>query len=866
MAGRGRGGNRSGKRKATSTAQGSRPTKRRSAFSVYEGEDVTDVRAENRLKARNEAEGAGADEETLEIDQEDDEEIDEDEAFDSEDEGRFGAYFEGKGAEEEGSEDDEDDEDDEDEDEDEEEMSDKEDLEGSESAGEGNSDVDSNSNSETSETDPTLASLSSFITNLDTSTSTSKKNLRPDRRHARLEQTLPFAESPHAVPIPDSAKPTLADLVAAADVPGLSSLRKQVAALQRQQAKSGVLAAPLPKRVQDRTSRQAARDVAVKEVTKWTPLIKRNREAETLSFPLNEVKDSTTTASLAGNFAPSTELEKEVNELLKGMDEAEVAKAEELEMNAVSVDDIKARRAELAKLRSLLFFQEAKMKKAAKIKSKAYRKIKKKEREAALERAKIIDPEMAMDEQRKAEFERARERVTLRHKNTGKWAKQARKGDKEPVQEQLRRHEALVRRIQGRDGSGSESEEESESEGEEGDERQRALEDLEDLEESLDQPVPGKGLLALKFMQRAAEEQKKRLRSELDGVRDEILAGSDDEEEEVDVEAMGTGRRSFKQEKGAVTRVAMASREDERDEEEPVERKGGSRVTRVSGPVTVASDGANPWLTVGSKAVQRSTKDTAARTRQEKALENLSKERKRSQRSEREEEEDGVELIDVDVELRLPSAGKAVAEPKQANGHAETGASRGPRLVEADEDDSDADELPDEAPMTHLADLKTMSQREIMNLAFATDDVVADFEEEKRELEEESDEGEGSGVLPGWGSWAGKGVKKFKPKAAPKKPVVSEKPKRKDAHLKHVIISEKKPKKALKYAADTVPYPYRTKEQYEASLRMPLGKEWNTATAHKRNIVPSVSTKSGTIIHPLKVRLLKSIYFFSPRA
>ena len=68
------------------------------------------------------------------------------------------------------------------------------------------------------------------------------------------------------------------------------------------------------------------------------------------------------------------------------MREEDLAHTEELKMNHLSVEEVAARRAEVRKMRELTFRAEVKAKRMAKIKSKAFRRLKKKEREAALER------------------------------------------------------------------------------------------------------------------------------------------------------------------------------------------------------------------------------------------------------------------------------------------------------------------------------------------------------------------------------------------------------------------------------------------------------------------------------------------------
>ena len=59
---------------------------------------------------------------------------------------------------------------------------------------------------------------------------------------------------------------------------------------------------------------------------------------------------------------------------------------------------------------------------------------------------------------------------------------------------------------------------------------------------------------------------------------------------------------------------------------------------------------------------------------------------------------------------------------------------------------------------------------------------------------------------------------------------------------------------ATRYLATKVPYPFETREQYEASLRAPIGREWNTQEVYQKMIKPRVITKMGTIIDPLTAK------------
>jgi hypothetical protein len=64
----------------------------------------------------------------------------------------------------------------------------------------------------------------------------------------------------------------------------------------------------------------------------------------------------------------------------------------------------------------------------------------------------------------------------------------------------------------------------------------------------------------------------------------------------------------------------------------------------------------------------------------------------------------------------------------------------------------------------------------------------------------------------------------------------------------HVIISEKRDKKAAKYLTKDLPYPYTSKAQFERSLETPIGREWNTRIVSQRATMPKVTKKVRFII------------------
>jgi U3 small nucleolar RNA-associated protein 14 len=99
------------------------------------------------------------------------------------------------------------------------------------------------------------------------------------------------------------------------------------------------------------------------------------------------------------------------------------------------------------------------------------------------------------------------------------------------------------------------------------------------------------------------------------------------------------------------------------------------------------------------------------------------------------------------------------------------------------------------------------------------------------------------------GSWGGAGTRKQAPKPHLIKRVAGVDPKsRADYGKAHVIISEKRDKKAAKYLVKDLPYPYTSKAQFERSIDTPLGAEWNTRIGFQRGTLPKVVKKVSLLL------------------
>lgn len=132
--------------------------------------------------------------------------------------------------------------------------------------------------------------------------------------------------------------------------------------------------------------------------------------------------------------------------------------------------------------------------------------------------------------------------------------------------------------------------------------------------------------------------------------------------------------------------------------------------------------------------------------------------------------------------------------------------------------------------------------------AFENDDIVNDFADDKEAEEKKAQEVDDTPSLPGWGSWGGSGLK---PKV--KKPAKAIfKANRKD----RIIVNEGINEKLQKHLVSSLPFPFTTIKDYEASMRAPIGREFVPETAHRKLTVSSIVTKAGVVIEPMSEDML----------
>jgi U3 small nucleolar RNA-associated protein 14 len=707
-------------------------------------------------------------------------------------------------------------------------------------------------------------------------------------RHARLQDFVDALDNKPAdererIASGEDGGLTIDDLLADAD------LDKATMATFKPKRKSKApekLAAPLPKRQQDKIDREIATQKANEQLDRWRDTVMQNRRAEFLSFPLkrsdaNEPigKDKFVPAQ---EEKPRTALEESIQKIMEesGMSskkdgpgkvddaEADLLKAEELVTNKMPVEEMLRRRAELRQNRELLFREEAKAKRISKIKSKSYRRVhrKQRERDAAKEQA-LLDPEglgipMDEDEKETADRRRAEARMGAKHKDS-KWAKSLKatnrdvwdEGAREGAIEQARRMEELKKRVAGRDISDGSSDDMSDDDDSEDDNAG----DLKKLNKLRDGEAPDKGIGAMKFMRDADARKRAKNDEALAALRKELgeMQSEDEAEEEENLgrAIFGPSKQNDKPapkpkrpeleegdlsedeaEKSAeAEKPAAASEKKDRRQPKGILKKGD----KASGPLAKSQ--------VPDRRAQEDEQDPADQPNPWLAGPTKSKKSKADKQAKRD---------DVPTLVSLNEPSKAASKQKTTESAAP--ATNGWQTVTYNNESASDGEPETDNPILSAADQKAA----LYARAFAGDDVKAAFDAEKADQAASEDEKETSNAMPGWGAWAGAGLTKSAKKAAARQrhnplhktklPGGVKQDKRQDKRLENVIVSEKSDRKGKKYLAPVLPHGFERGEEYERSLRQPIGKEWGTKEVVQRNTRPRVVTKPGKIIEAME--------------
>jgi len=297
----------------------------------------------------------------------------------------------------------------------------------------------------------------------------------------------------------------------------------------------------------------------------------------------------------------------------------------------------------------------------------------------------------------------------------------------------------------------------------------------------------------------------------------------------------------------------------------PVATSPTSPVARLAAP----KGPENPWLTTREDGAGRASqkkhevvvgKDSASAEKSKAKLRKRVK--KREDEKEKAKDEAAVEISMTDI-MTLGTSSNVEAGPSkpQAKGkqsRQKAGARAQAASADADDEEGVHSEVEEQEQLeakgkSRTKGVKAFEQRELVARAFAGDNVIQEFAEVKQRVIQEDAPKEVDTTLPGWGSWGGLGAKKAPPKPYLVKKIAGVDPTtRADYKKAHVIISEKRDKKASKYLVKDLPFPYTSKAQFERNMDTPIGTEWNTRVGFQRSTLPKVVKKMGTVITPLE--------------
>ncbi|XP_024142429.1 U3 small nucleolar RNA-associated protein 14 homolog A [Oryzias melastigma] len=623
-------------------------------------------------------------------------------------------------------------------------------------------------------------------------------------------------------------KVQLSDLIGGAkDGPAVpTQTRKQLQNLRRSQK---TVEQPLSRQESERVQRDLAFQKAAVHVSRWKSVVIQNRKAEQLVFPQNqEPAGPKPLEKVVSGWKAQTPLEQEVFNLLSAnkqpIHDPVLTPAEEASLRAMSLEEAQIRRAELQKVRALQSYYEAKARRERKIKSKKYHRVQNKARRREFlkqfEQMVKTDPTGALEELNKMELARMKERMSLKHQNSGKWARAKAvmakydQGARRAMQQQLELNKDLTQKVRSALSTQEEQEEDAASE-------------PELLPDFVNDAEPGQVSSNPWMRGELSAEPAEPQRSEQEEAGP---AEEEEEEEEKEVDEEEELLREFE------------SRRKLRQEEEQEEPAGEEEEESAE-----EEEGLSEFRSLFKGVTEGLKEEAAAPANSAPLEEGLMRIRT----------VEDVELLPPeDTELRPPTEAPQPPPKEEAPPSGKKARKKRKRDIELKEvltKKAKTVTVPLAPTTTDAADGsdEELDQRGLIMEAFAGDDVVADFLKDKRKQEDAAKPKVVDLTLPGWGEWGGQGLKpssrkrqRFRVKVAPAEP-------RKDQRLPAVIISEQRNSSLGAHQVSSLPFPFDSHAQFESTVRTPLGRTWNTERTVKKLTKPKVLTQLGSIIEPM---------------
>ncbi|EFN89503.1 U3 small nucleolar RNA-associated protein 14 homolog A [Harpegnathos saltator] len=600
-----------------------------------------------------------------------------------------------------------------------------------------------------------------------------------------------------------------------------SQITKKLRSIQQ---KSKPISKPLEKPSAERVKMKFGFERTLKDLGKWNAIVARNRTATQLSFPLNTSKKKLKINPLtefSNGFRLKSNLQQKLEALepkpkeLSTKENSDNKDEKKEERNKMTLEDVKTRRNKLARLRAQQSYKEAKAQRLRKIKSKKFHRIerKKKIKEQLIEFEELqkTNPEEALARLEQLDKSRAQERMSLRHKSTGQWAKNKQiraKYDKETRQvlaEQLSIGRELTQKV-------------------------AVIEDTDEDEES-EAPF----ILPSNNKKICNEKTETKMKNKQD--TETTSSG--------DVEKLECNKESDSKTSETLKAIDVDDMFDSMLEN--IRCKVDLKMQKIKKNLETESK-VNKLKKEKNKKKKNSDYIPSLEFKESKQKpildlpleETISLSRENSQQ-------------DIDL-TGLKTLANTEQEPaNEINGHTadvnmQNYAQTEPQYLKTQVPDLDTggEDVMDDSEQEE-------ETQDVMDEAFADDEFAEEFRKEKEEEIKNSQPQDIDKSLPGWGKWAGTNIMVRKTRRKNKRFIVKF-PKdapRKDENKGDVIIFEGANQKLKEHLVSELPYPFTTVQDFEASIRAPLGRSFVPENAHRRLIQPSVVTKSGQVIEPM---------------
>lgn len=603
------------------------------------------------------------------------------------------------------------------------------------------------------------------------------------------------------------------------------------------------------------------------DLNQWNDVVNRMRERECLKFPLRDQVDRRgfipRTKSIVSKFEPKYELEKTVEYILKksGQIENSLNRVEDERVESMSKEELREYCRRMSRLRALTFYQNRENRRIRKIKSKKWHRIHRrsmKKNSLTLEELRELDMESYKEVMERMDRERIKERMRIKHKNMNTWARHALRSKnpnlKSAVEEHLKLGKELMRKIDRRDSdSDSDSDLDSDFENDIGvDKMELGDGDIVDINGQVVENLKGEDEISnvgmvqdnisrLPFMKKAAMRLQKTTRMLDDQMENENLiyqkklaaknAIENDDDDGEDI-------HGFLDEIEKNIIDAKTVEDDHKDESQGRIKFGATEKQRIHRDILqFEREDYQMNDSIGNGTFCSETDGKLTVKNIDTTVNETKSKFDKSESIRVSENNPFMKTTRSSSQLHIEcNEKKILLEEKNYGGNGES----------------------------KVFDMENVGQRQLVRRAFASDCVMEEelLEEKRAILSKELSEVESKYaglIMPGWGEWAGSGTSVSKRRRNNIMKMEKEKKekleelmaRRIDANINNVIVNEMNVPFS-KYQLDVTPTEYEGNPRvYDALLRHPIGKEWNTHMIHSKLTRPSITVQPGVSIQPL---------------